>query len=47
MLHFKKNEILSNKSVRATENRLSVLGAFLHYQKPINLKTIRDYVEGN
>ena len=46
MLHLKKNEILSNKSVRATENRLSVLGAFLHYQKPINLKTIRDYVEG-
>ena len=45
MLHSNVKDILKAKGIQGTTNRKSVLSAFLHYQKPINLKTIREYVE--
>ena len=42
MLHFKEKNILETKGIQLTTKRLSVLNAFLYFQKPINLKTIRE-----
>ena len=46
MLHFKEKNILETKGIQLTKKRLSVLNAFLYFQKPINLKTIREHIGG-